>query len=81
MPMVNIEDKGCRGCTLCVEVCPVSCITRSGDGAIPVVGDSCTGCWACFNQCPDGAISGWTVKRGLGRYHGPSRTARELFRS
>lgn len=77
---IRVSADRCSACGICVEVCPVGCLSRAGDDAVPAAGAGCTGCWACYNHCPDGAISGWTVKKGLGRYHGPSSASRELFR-
>ena len=77
----RIHHKRCTACGVCVCLCPVGCISRDHDDEVPRVGANCTGCWACYNHCPEGAISGWMSPRGLGRYPGPSRAARELFRA
>lgn len=77
---ISIDRDTCSRCGTCVLVCPVGCIVRESDDDVPVVGDNCTGCWACFNKCPEGSIAGFASPAGQGRYRGPSRRARELFR-
>ena len=76
----RIDARLCSSCGTCVAVCPVGCISRAAEDAVPNVGSGCTGCWACYNHCPDGAISGLGCPRGAGRYAGPSPAMRELFR-
>jgi NAD-dependent dihydropyrimidine dehydrogenase PreA subunit len=56
MPMVNIDDKGCRGCTLCVEVCPVEVFELDGQIAKVSVAEDCIGCLSCFYICPSQCI-------------------------
>lgn len=77
---IRLDEARCDACGTCVTVCPVDCLTRPDKDAIPTVGPDCTGCWACFNHCPEGAISAWACDHGAGRYQGPSREARELYR-
>lgn len=76
----RVDAGRCNRCGTCVAVCPVGCITRSDDEAVPVVGQSCTGCWACFNHCPEGAIAGWFSPAGMCQYRAPARAVRRLFR-
>jgi ferredoxin len=78
---VRIDPRRCTACGTCVGVCPVGCITRDHDRAVPRVGQGCTGCWACFQHCADHAISGVGSPAGAGRYLGPSAATRELFRA
>ncbi|NIA21230.1 MAG: 4Fe-4S dicluster domain-containing protein [Anaerolineaceae bacterium] len=63
MPEVRILRKYCKGCGLCVEVCPVECLRMSDDitaaGVCPaevVETADCTGCLQCHTVCPDAAI-------------------------
>jgi NAD-dependent dihydropyrimidine dehydrogenase PreA subunit/flavodoxin len=76
----TIDAARCGRCGTCVAVCPVGCITRSDEEAVPSVGHSCTGCWACFNHCPDGAIAGWFTPPGKCQYRAPAPEVRRLFR-
>lgn len=64
MPRVTIDEKGCRGCSLCVDNCPVQVFERlpmseesAGRAVAQVahVGD-CMGCFACHYLCPSQCI-------------------------
>jgi 2-oxoglutarate ferredoxin oxidoreductase subunit delta len=58
MPTIEIAEAGCRGCSLCVDTCPVHVFDTGPDGALAVVareGD-CIGCLACFYVCPSRCI-------------------------
>jgi 2-oxoglutarate ferredoxin oxidoreductase subunit delta len=66
---IKIEKEQCKGCTLCIEVCPVKVLKISdkfnsrGYHYSEYVGDGCTGCGVCFYACPEpGAIT--VYKRG-----------------
>ena len=63
MVRVEIDKEICKGCGLCVEVCPKGVIeisSRLNDmGEHPAEGSSeeeCTGCALCAVGCPDCAI-------------------------
>lgn len=92
---IRIDPSRCSRCGTCVSLCPSGCLTarpaeiplgnRAGDtgnaeDAVPAVGLTCTGCWTCHNHCPERAISGWGAPEGAGRYPGPSKATRDLFR-
>jgi 2-oxoglutarate ferredoxin oxidoreductase subunit delta len=59
---IIIDIERCKGCTLCVTVCPCNVITISeksnSKGYFPAVstGPNCTGCSNCAVVCPDCAI-------------------------
>ena len=60
---VRILREYCKGCGLCVAVCPVACLRMSEDvteaGVLPaevVETADCTGCLQCHTVCPDAAI-------------------------
>lgn len=68
MARIIVDDRYCKGCGLCVDVCPARCITLDA-GALTdkgyhpaVLSDEslCTGCASCALMCPDVAI---TVER------------------
>ncbi len=60
---IAIDNDYCKGCTVCVEICPVDVLemvpvgTR-WQGSVVVVKDieACIGCELCELQCPDFAI-------------------------
>jgi len=63
MPKIKISVKFCKGCGLCVEVCPKDCLdmstTFSETGVTPAVvkdDSKCTACGNCAIICPDAAI-------------------------
>lgn len=49
MPNLKIIDENCRGCGLCIRVCPFAALELI-DGII-VVKPSCTDCGACLESC------------------------------
>ena len=63
MARIEIDRFFCKGCGLCMDVCPKKLITYSAEageaGAYAEQKDSteCTGCKLCAIQCPECAIS------------------------
>ncbi len=64
MPRIVINQSRCKGCGLCVDVCPQNLISLSErmnkKGVYPVFSDRpelCTGCRLCVTVCPDCAIT------------------------
>ncbi|MBN1837823.1 MAG: 4Fe-4S binding protein [Spirochaetales bacterium] len=52
---LRVDTPRCRGCGICVTVCPVKAITMRG--AIPVIDNArCTDCGRCIEACHFGAI-------------------------
>jgi 2-oxoglutarate ferredoxin oxidoreductase subunit delta len=68
MARIIVDGRYCKGCGLCVEVCPSKCIVLDPDtindkGYHPAMltdESLCTGCANCAVMCPDVAI---TVER------------------
>jgi 2-oxoglutarate ferredoxin oxidoreductase subunit delta len=59
---IIIDIQRCKGCGLCVQVCPKNCIVISRHsnkiGYFPAEANNidCTGCAICAIICPDAAI-------------------------
>jgi heterodisulfide reductase subunit A2 len=54
----NIDDRLCRGCRKCQEVCPYQAIGFLEDPTVCEVNPAiCTGCGSCASACPTGAAS------------------------
>ena len=62
MPTIKIDKKFCKGCSLCVEACPLQliCMTdelnEKGYKVPKMDSGKCTGCTLCAKMCPDSAI-------------------------
>jgi len=60
-PYIEINSELCKGCKLCLAVCPKSVIAISdelnGSSYHPAyyTGENCTGCTLCFYACPEPA--------------------------
>jgi 2-oxoglutarate ferredoxin oxidoreductase subunit delta len=64
--IVHIDEERCKGCTLCVSVCPKHVLSvgkeslnKLGYYAVKQTENAgkCVGCQNCALMCPDGAIS------------------------
>ncbi len=67
---VEIEQDECKGCGLCVALCPESVlfisdkINKQGYNPAEYKGSGCTGCGTCFYACPEpGAITVYRLKK------------------
>ena len=61
MVKLTIREERCKGCRLCVEVCPVHILRPSGrfnrhGYEVMEMEGQCTGCASCAVMCPDVAI-------------------------
>ena len=58
MPTVAIETQGCRGCRMCVDVCPTDVfdMTVSQEAALVARDEDCIGCSSCEFVCPSRCI-------------------------
>ncbi len=58
MAKISVAEKGCRGCALCGEVCPVKVFEfREGQDYPSVVKpEDCIGCFSCSYICPSACI-------------------------
>ncbi|MBM4081845.1 MAG: 4Fe-4S dicluster domain-containing protein [Planctomycetes bacterium] len=64
MPAARVLAKFCKGCQLCISVCPKGTLELSkslneqGIHIAVVKADAqCTGCLNCVQMCPDAAIA------------------------
>ena len=56
MPVFDINKKWCKGCGICVALCPKKVLDLK-DGKVEVVdSESCIKCMMCEYRCPDFAI-------------------------
>ena len=64
MPFIKVDSDRCKGCQLCISVCPrhmlalADALNCLGIQPISVTDDpsNCTGCMSCVLMCPDAAI-------------------------
>lgn len=63
MQSIKLDSSRCKGCYLCVNVCPKGVLVPSdeiGAKGFPIVqidnDKECVGCGACFKMCPDYCI-------------------------
>ena len=61
---VTISARYCKGCRLCIDVCPKNALKLTGkltDAGIEIVEwdetQGCTACLRCATMCPDAAIT------------------------
>jgi 2-oxoglutarate ferredoxin oxidoreductase subunit delta len=76
---IEVDDKYCKGCELCVQACPqhvlrldLNRLTPKGYHPVQLASEGCTGCAICAVVCPEAAL---TVFRET-----PVRQARESRR-
>ena len=53
---IEINEKFCKGCSICVDFCPTKTLEIKGLYASVHDIDKCTGCQLCDLRCPDFAI-------------------------
>ena len=61
---IEVNELYCKGCELCVEVCPkevlsldMERLTPKGYHPVHLIADGCTGCGICAIMCPDVALT------------------------
>ena len=56
-----IDQEGCIGCGICLDVCPTGVFVMSGDKAVVMYPEVCNGCGICVENCPVDVITlKWT---------------------
>jgi 2-oxoglutarate ferredoxin oxidoreductase subunit delta len=66
---VTIDQELCKGCLLCIPVCPpkvleMSTAVNSKGYRYPLLLDGCTGCELCAKVCPDFCFEVYRRPRG-----------------
>lgn len=56
LPRIEIDEKRCKGCSICVDFCPTNVLEMKGSLATVVKLEACTRCQLCDLRCPDFAI-------------------------
>ncbi|NLC70162.1 MAG: 4Fe-4S binding protein [Desulfuromonadaceae bacterium] len=56
IPKIEIIEKYCKGCSICVEFCPTQVLQMDGFVARVVKPEACIKCMQCELRCPDFAI-------------------------
>jgi len=64
MKKINVDINKCKGCELCIMVCPIKNLKMSdemnayGNPYVVVISDDkCLACCLCSSMCPDWAIT------------------------
>lgn len=73
MNHVEVRDDECKGCAVCISICPKGCLALSGE--LNVMGyeyvefvnsERCTACGLCFLACPEpGALAVFRAQEAL----------------
>ncbi len=71
MPTLEIEAKGCRACTLCVDLCPTKVFDLEPSAQVAQASRTadCIGCCSCEYICPSRCLSVMDTTRQLPFYH------------
>ncbi len=76
---VEVDEKQCKGCELCVEECPQDVLglaaerlTAKGYHPAELIAAGCTGCGICAVVCPEAAI---TVYREVNKARAAAKEA------
>ncbi|SHO46298.1 4Fe-4S dicluster domain-containing protein [Desulfopila aestuarii] len=56
---MTIREKGCRGCRMCIDVCPTACFDfdEKEQKAVVAKVENCIACLSCAYICPSQVIS------------------------
>ncbi len=74
MGKIEIDTERCKGCHMCISVCPKKILAvaeqYNQNGYAPVCVtdmEPCTGCGLCAEMCPDICIAVWKEKKVASR--------------
>ena len=70
MPTVQIETKGCRACSLCVDICPTKVFDLEPASQVAQANraSDCIGCCSCEYICPSRCVGVSDIPRQLPFY-------------
>lgn len=73
MIAINIDEKACVSCSLCVDECPTDVFAYDEVKGLPevVALAECFGCLSCSELCPAGEIEHEGVQQSEDHYHDP----------
>ena len=73
MIAIEIDEKACVACEMCVDACPTKVYRFEEAKGVPAVDKpkECFGCLACAQICPADAINHEGLQRSLHFYHDP----------
>lgn len=56
---IKVHEQACRGCEMCVDICPTKVFNFDEDKRLCTVGhaEDCIACLSCAFICPSGAIT------------------------
>ncbi|QOX78565.1 4Fe-4S binding protein [Trichlorobacter lovleyi] len=56
---ITVHEQACRGCEMCVDICPTKVFTFDEEKRLCTVGhaEDCIACLSCAFICPSGAIT------------------------
>ncbi len=60
MPLeIDVHEQSCRGCELCIDICPTKVFELDSDKRLCVVkhAEDCIACLSCAYICPSNAIT------------------------
>lgn len=58
MVQITVHERACRGCEMCVDVCPTRVLDYDKERHLAVVThpEDCIACLSCSYICPSGAV-------------------------
>lgn len=58
VPFIEIRETWCKGCEICVRICPQNCLRMDDQNVAQVAtAENCIRCMLCEQLCPDLAVS------------------------
>ena len=62
--MIKVDELYCKGCELCIAVCPqevlaldMDTLTAKGYHPVHLIAEGCTGCAVCALVCPEASLT------------------------